>query len=182
MCLLNCLSPLTLNGCGNPFLDLPEVSSCLKRSYLFFLPHCRQSAWSYKVMWLLMTTFLHLFTPTLIHINLWIATGPEHKQYCEKHLITHPNHWIQVLYPLPWSQVYNIKHLRMKNASTNICSWSQEVSGFQWIPYIQQVQQLKYSSLINFFFKSPVSWLVIKLSRLVIIAPQPWSSSPLNIT
>ncbi|CAI9598010.1 unnamed protein product, partial [Staurois parvus] len=56
-----------------------------------------------------------------------------HTLYCQKYWDTPPNHWIQVFQSPPWTQVYNIKHLGMQTASTNICERmgrSQELSEF----------------------------------------------------
>ncbi|CAI9566642.1 unnamed protein product, partial [Staurois parvus] len=53
---------------------------------------------------------------------------------CQKYWDTPPNHWIQVFQPPPWPQVYKIKHLGMKTASTNICErkgHSRELSEFK---------------------------------------------------
>lgn len=62
--------------------------------------------------------------------------------YCQKYSVTH---WIQEFWSPPWPQLYIIKHLRIKSASTNICeimdrSWWIAAWHNERMPPVQQIR------------------------------------------
>ncbi|CAI9577743.1 unnamed protein product, partial [Staurois parvus] len=105
-------------------------------------------------------------------------------KYCD----TPPNHWIQVFQSPPWPQVYEIKHLGMQIASTNICErmgYSQELSVFKRGTMIgcdlcnKSIREI--SLLLNIPLPT-VSGIITKWKQLGTTATQPQSGRPCKMT
>ncbi|CAI9620917.1 unnamed protein product, partial [Staurois parvus] len=107
--------------------------------------------------------------------------------YCQKYWDTPPNHWIQVFQSPPWPQMYKIKNLGMKTASTKICErtgHSQELSEFKCGTMIgchlcnKSIHDI---SLLN-IPRSTVSGIITKWKQLGTAATQPQSGRPCKMT